>query len=114
MADLVVGIAGAVVVAHCEKRLIADTGKVLLDREIDHLVVAEIKQAVKDAGHQRETTIADLHVWRVDKANYSCAISLVTHDRGLTPGKVNGWLAQHEEIVDSTIEIHCGKVMYVR
>lgn len=107
-------IAGAVVVVLSAKRLIADTGKVLLDREMDHLVVGKIKQAVKDAGHQRETTIADLHVWRVDKANYSCAISLVTHHRALTPGKIKGWLALPKEIVHSTIETHCCEVMHVR
>ena len=112
--DPVAGIAGAVVVALWAKRLITDTGKVLLDREMDHPVVDEIRQAVKEAGHQSETTIADLHVWRVGKANYSCAISLVTHDRGLTPGKVKSWLSQHEEIVHSTIEIHCCEVMHAR
>ena len=104
--DPVAGIAGAVVVALWAKRLIADTGKVLLDREMDHPVVNEIRQAVKGAGRQSETTIADLHVWRVGKAKYSCAISLVTHDGELTPGQVKSWLAQYEEIVHTTIEIH--------
>ena len=49
---------------------------------------------------------ADLHVWRVGKASYSCAISVVTHDRGLTPDQVRAWLAQHAEVVHATIEIH--------
>jgi cation diffusion facilitator family transporter len=112
--DPVAGIAGAVVVALWARRLITDTGKVLLDREMDHPVVAEIRQVVKEEGQQSETMIADLHVWRVGKENYSCAISLVTHDRLLTPAKVKSWLAQHEEIVHSTIEIHCCEVMHAR
>jgi hypothetical protein len=33
-------------------------------------------------------------------------VSLVTHDRELTPATVRGWLSRHEEIVHSTIEIH--------
>ena len=103
--DPVTGIAGAVVVALWARRLMADTGKVLLDREMDHPVVDEIRQAIAEDGHVGETRIADLHVWRVGKASYSCAISLVTHDRALTPAKVRGWLSRHEEIVHATIEI---------
>jgi cation diffusion facilitator family transporter len=104
--DPVTGIAGAVVVALWARRLMADTGKVLLDREMDHPVVDEIRQAIAEDGHVGETRIADLHVWRVGKASYSCAISLVTHDRALIPGTVRGWLSRHEEIVHATIEIH--------
>lgn len=104
--DPVTGIAGAVVVALWARRLIADTGKVLLDREMDHPVVDEIRQAITQEGQVGETRIADLHVWRVGKACYSCAISLVTHDKELTPAKVRRWLSRHEEIVHATIEIH--------
>jgi cation diffusion facilitator family transporter len=109
--DPVTGIVGALVVALWAKRLIADTGKVLLDREMDHPVVDEIREAILEKGQPSETSIADLHVWRVGKSNYSCAISLVTHDRKLTPAMVRQWLAQHEEIVHTTIEIqHCEEV----
>ncbi len=104
--DPVTGIAGAIVVALWARRLIADTGKVLLDREMDDPVVDEIRQAIAVDGKVGETCIADLHVWRVGKSCYSCAISLVTHDSELTPEAVRGWLSRHEEIVHATIEIH--------
>ncbi|TAM39367.1 MAG: cation transporter [Burkholderiaceae bacterium] len=104
--DPVTGIVGAIVVALWARRLIADTGKVLLDREMDDPVVDEIRQAIAVDGKVGETCIADLHVWRVGKSCYSCAISLVTHDSELTPEAVRGWLSQHEEIVHATIEIH--------
>src|SRR6185369_4700671 len=45
--DPVMGIVGAVVVAVWAKGLIVDTGKVLLDREMDHPVVDEIRAAVE-------------------------------------------------------------------
>ena len=48
------------------------------------------------------------YVWRVGKRSYSCAISVVTHDSGLTAGRVREQLARHEEIVHATIEIQCG------
>lgn len=47
-----------------------------------------------------------LHVWRVGKQVYSCALTVVTHDPALTPDRVRQQLAVHEEIVHSTIEIH--------
>ena len=103
--DPLMGIAGAVLVALWAKGLLADTAKVLLDREMDHPVVEEIRDLIAERGADSETAIADLHVWRVGKATYSCALSLVTHDAALTPARVREWLSVHEEIVHSTIEI---------
>lgn len=104
--DPVMGIAGAVVVAFWARGLIAETAKVLLDREMDHPVVDEIREVIRERGAAGETLIADLHVWRVGRATHACALSLVTHDTQLTPRQVREWLAVHEEIVHSTIEIH--------
>ncbi|MCK2089551.1 CDF family Co(II)/Ni(II) efflux transporter DmeF [Thauera aromatica] len=104
--DPVMGIAGAVLVAIWAKGLLAETGKVLLDREMDDPVVAEIREAVETGPEDGGTRIADLHVWRVGKTAYACAIAVVTHDRALTPDAVRARLAVHEEIVHSTIEIH--------
>lgn len=104
--DPLSGMAGATVVALWARRLIVDTGKVLLDREMDDPVVGEIREAVEQGGRESATRIADLHVWRVGKAAYSCALTLVTHDEGLTPATVRAWLARHEEVAHVTIEIH--------
>jgi cation diffusion facilitator family transporter len=106
--DPVMGIVGAVVVALWAKRLIADTGKVLLDREMDHPVVDEIREVIELGGHASEARVTDLHVWRVGKATYACALSVVTHDKALTPEIVRRWISVHEEVVHATIEInHC-------
>ncbi|MDB5762651.1 MAG: dmeF [Herminiimonas sp.] len=104
--DPAMGIVGAVLVAVWAKNLITETGKVLLDREMDHPVVEEIREAVETGHEAGDTRIADLHVWRVGKQSYSCALSVVTHDRTLTPKKVHDRIAVHEEIVHMTIEIH--------
>lgn len=104
--DPAMGIAGAVLIAIWARRLIADTGKVLLDREMDHPVVDEIREVIAARGAASDTLVTDLHVWRVGRATYACALTLVTHDDGLTPATVREWLALHEEIVHSTIEIH--------
>jgi cation diffusion facilitator family transporter len=103
--DPVMGIVGAALVAVWAKKLLAESGKVLLDREMDHPVVGEIREAVATGPDAGETRIADLHVWRVGKQSYACAVSLVTHDEALTPQRVRQQLAQHEEIVHATVEI---------
>lgn len=103
--DPLMGIVGAVLVAVWAKGLIVDTGKVLLDREMDHPVVDEIRDVVQTGASGDETRITDLHVWRVGKNVYSCAMTVVTHDATLTPDAVRERLSVHEEIVHSTIEI---------
>ena len=45
--DPVMGIVGAVLVAVWAKGLLMDTGKVLLDREMDHPVVDEIREVIE-------------------------------------------------------------------
>lgn len=104
--DPVMGIVGAVLVAVWAKGLIVETGKVLLDREMDHPVVDEIREVVETGADSGETRIADLHVWRVGKSVYSCALTVVTHDASLTPDDIRKRLSVHEEIVHSTIEVH--------
>jgi Co/Zn/Cd efflux system component len=74
---------------------------------MDHPVVEEIRQVVEASGAQGAATrITDLHVWRVGKNVYSCALSLVTQDATLTPARVRKCLEVHEEVVHATIEIH--------
>lgn len=104
--DPVMGIVGAILVAVWAKGLIVETGKVLLDREMDHPVVEEIREAVESGNEAGDTRITDLHVWRVGKQVYSCALTVVTHDASLTPDVIRKRLSIHEEIVHSTIEIH--------
>jgi cation diffusion facilitator family transporter len=104
--DPVMGIVGAILVAVWAKGLLLETGKVLLDREMDHPVVDEIREVIELPDNPDETRITDLHVWRVGKESYACAVSIVTHSVTLTPEQVREQLSQHEEIVHTTIEIH--------
>jgi len=103
--DPLMGVVGAVVVALWARRLVQDSGKVLLDREMDAPVVQEIRDVVAEQGAASQTLITDLHVWRVGRSAYSLALALVTHDAQLDAGQVRQWLSVHEEIVHSTIEI---------
>jgi cation diffusion facilitator family transporter len=102
--DPAMGIVGALLVAIWARGLIAETSDVLLDREMNHPVVEEIRDVIRQRGHP-DTQATDLHVWRVGKSAYACAISLVSSDVDLTPGVVREWLAIHSEIAHTTIEI---------
>jgi cation diffusion facilitator family transporter len=104
--DPVMGMVGAVLVGVWAKNLIMETGKVLLDREMDHPVVEEIREAVETGPDAGKTRIADLHVWRVGKRSYACAISVVTRDQTLTANRIREQLAVHDEIAHTTVEIH--------
>jgi cation diffusion facilitator family transporter len=105
--DPAMGIVGAVLVAVWAWGLLKQTGIVLLDREMDHPVVDEIREVIDamDSGPER-TRIADLHVWRVGKDKFACLLSLVTHDPRVDAARVKSLLGIHEELVHVTVEIH--------
>jgi cation diffusion facilitator family transporter len=104
--DPLMGMVGAVLVAVWAKGLIVQTAKVLLDREMDHPVVEEIREVIRTDCDPGTTRLTDLHVWRVGKQVYSCALSVVTQDSTVTPQSIRQSLTIHEEIVHATIEVH--------
>lgn len=104
--DPAMGLFGAVVVAVWARALLIDTSRVLLDREMDHPVVEEIRSAVEEAGRAAKARVTDLHVWRVGRASYACALTVVSHDPALTPARVRQWLSIHPEVAHATIELH--------
>mgnify|MGYP001292001101 FL=1 len=104
--DPAMGIVGAVLIAVWARGLVVETGKALLDREMDHPVAGEIRAAVETGSDAGDTRIADLHVWRVGRQTYACALTVVTHDTALTPAVIRRQLSVHEEIAHSTIELH--------
>jgi cation diffusion facilitator family transporter len=104
--DPVMGIVGAAVVALWARSLIRDTGRILLDCEMDHPVTHEIREAIDQAAWGKATRIADLHVWRVGKQRYACIVGLVTSDPDVTPDAVRETLAVHEELVHVTVEVN--------
>lgn len=104
--DPAMGIVGAVVIAVWARGLIRDSGKVLLDREMDHAVVDEIRELMQHEFLVGDTRVVDLHVWRVGRHTYAVVLSVVTHDTALTPEAVKAVLRQHEELAHITVEIN--------
>ena len=102
--DPACALVGALLVGLWARNLLRQTASVLLDREMDHPVVDEIRDVA--ASLPRGAEMTDLHVWRVGNGAYACALSLLTHDAELTPLQVREALAVHPEIVHATVEIH--------
>jgi cation diffusion facilitator family transporter len=99
--DPVIGIVGALVIAHWSWGLIRDSGAVLLDaaphRELDAAIRTRL-----EVGHDR---IADLHVWRLGPGHHGAIVSLVSDD----PEPVGHYKARLGDIADLshiTVEVH--------
>ena len=101
--DALLGIAGAVLVARWAVGLIQETGKTLLDAEMDHPVVEEIREVIEDLPVVAKIT--DLHVWKVAKGKFSCILALETAEE-LTADQVRHALTVHDEIVHVSVEIN--------
>ena len=101
--DPVMGIVGAGLVSAWAYGLLRDTGRVLLDAEMDAPVVAEIHDAIKSA--PVEAAISDLHVWRVGKGSYACILSLVV-DETVAPDDIKRYLGVHKELAHVTVELN--------
>ena len=101
--DALLGIIGALLVAKWSWGLIQETGKTLLDAEMGHPVVQEIKDVIAQLP---QVEITDLHVCKVGKGKFSCILGLETSIADLTPDQVKRELSIHEEIVHASVEIH--------
>lgn len=105
--DPAMGIVGAVLITVWAVGLLKETGRVLLDCEMDHPVVGEVREAIeKHPIWSASTRIADLHLWRVGKSRFALILGLVTHDAGLTPAAVRAVLEEHEELAHVSVEIN--------
>ena len=101
--DPVMGLVGAVLVSVWAYGLLRDTGRVLLDAEMNVPVVAEIREVI--AASPVQAQICDLHVWRVGKGKFACILSLAT-DNDASPEYFKQQLNIHEELVHISIEIN--------
>ena len=101
--DPVMGIAGAGLVAVWAYGLLRDSGRVLLDAEMNAPVVAEIREVIEAS--PIKANISDLHVWRVGKGKYACILSLVTTDDA-EPDYFKRQLRIHEELVHVSVEVN--------
>ncbi|MBS7689707.1 CDF family Co(II)/Ni(II) efflux transporter DmeF [Pseudomonas lalucatii] len=100
--DPLMGVIGAVIIAVWAKGLLLETGKVLLDREMDSPLVARVRSALVA---EPDTELADLHLWRVGRAQFACIVSVVTHGNG-SADRYKARLQGIRELVHVTVEVN--------
>lgn len=101
--DPVMGIVGAGLVAVWAYGLLRDSGRVLLDAEMNAPVVAEIKEVI--VASPISAHICDLHVWRVGKGKYACILSLATTE-DVEPDYFKRQLSIHGELIHISVEVN--------
>lgn len=101
--DPLMGIIGALVVISWAYTLVRDTGKVLLDAEMDSPLIQEIRHVI--ATSSSLDTITDLHIWRVGKEHYACIIALISQ-QNRDPEYYREQLSQIAELAHITVEIN--------
>jgi cation diffusion facilitator family transporter len=100
--DPVMGIVGAGVILWWAKGLIADSARVLLDREMDNPVVHHIRKAIETDG---DAEIADLHVWRVGRASHAAVVTVVAQNP-LAPDAYRARLAGVSSLTHVSVEVN--------
>jgi cation diffusion facilitator family transporter len=101
--DPVMGIVGAALVASWAYGLMRESGRVLLDAEMNAPVAQEIREVM--AASPVEARICDLHVWRVGKGKYACIVSVATNV-DVPPDYFKNQLRIHEELVHISVEVN--------
>jgi cation diffusion facilitator family transporter len=101
--DPLMGVVGAVLVAVWAFGLIRDSGRILLDAEMNAPVVQEIKDVIQKL--PVGATITDLHVGRVGKGKFACILAVSVRDM-VEPAYFKQALSVHEELVHITVEVN--------
>ena len=100
--DPIMGIVGALIISRWSYGLLIDTGKVLLDRDVNAEAVAEIRSVIESDSDNR---VADLHVWRVGSHHLAAIVSIVTH-YPKSPDHYKQLLADYDEMAHVTVEVN--------
>ena len=104
--DPAMGIIGALVILVWARGLLRDTAKALLDREMDDPLVGKVREALERVP---DTEVTDLHLWRVGRSQYSCILSVVTHQPH-TADRYKAALQPFAQLVHITAEVNrCGE-----
>jgi cation diffusion facilitator family transporter len=74
--DPLMGVVGAAIITKWAYGLLIDTGRILLDRDVDPQVVTDIKARIEADSDNRVT---DIHLWRIGVHSLSLILSVATH-----------------------------------
>ena len=104
--DPLMGIVGAVLVGLWAMGLMRDTGRILLDAEMDGPLAAAIRASLQEAALPGNPRVIDLHVWRVGQSRHALILSIDAQDAALTPADIKKALGRHPELIHISVEIN--------
>jgi len=103
--DPVMGIVGAILVAHWSFGLLRMSAKVLLDWQAEDRVVDQLRTALMADESDR---IADVHVWAIGQGQHAAEVTIVS-DHPRSPNHYKSLVPAGLGIVHVTVEVHrCG------
>ncbi len=100
--DPFMGIVGGGLILHWTISLLKDTSGILLEYETDTSFVDQIRTNIESDG---DSTISDLHVWKIAQDKYACIISVVARER-YPAEEYKQRLKTIHELVHITIEMN--------
>lgn len=100
--DPMMGVVGSLVIARWSWGLLRDTGRVLLDAEIEAQRVDAIRTEIEAATADRVT---DLHLWRVGPRHLAAIVAVVSR-APRPPAHYKRLLARHADLAHITVEVH--------
>jgi cation diffusion facilitator family transporter len=100
--DPIMGIVGALIISRWSYGLSVETGRVLLDRDVNPQAIEEIRSKIEADADNR---VSDIHVWRVGTDHLSAIVSIVTH-YPQAPEHYKKLLADYDEITHVTVEVN--------
>ncbi len=103
--DPIMGLVGAGLILHWASRLLADTAKILLQKEMDSPITGEIRTLIEADG---DTKVSDLHLWQIAQNRYACIVSVVT-GKNYSLEEYKTRLQDVHELAHVTVEIYSCK-----
>lgn len=100
--DAAMGIVGALVISRWAISLLRDTGRILLDSEIEEEKFEQVRELVEADADNR---VVDLHLWRMGSQHIGAIVALVTHYPQL-PEHYKRLLSSMPEIAHMTVEVN--------
>jgi len=100
--DPLVGVLGAIVIGVWSIGLMRESGAVLLDREMDHPLTAQVRADIEADG---DAKVADLHLWRIGREQFA-AIVCVVADAPQSPSTYRQRLHRHAQLAHVSIEVN--------
>ena len=101
-ADPLMGIVGGAMIARWSYGLLRDTGRILLDADVEKDLLQTARRAIESASDDR---LADLHVWKVGPDSYAAILSVVTSNPQ-QPEHYRDLLAHIPGLSHVSVEVH--------